>query len=223
MAGRATGGRSVDRGDRPRGRPRSLHRVVLGAQARPDLVARGAPRGARADRARAAGRDRQPASSRFATWQTCWSRSPTAVRHWLHRHGIETARMKRERLGKVSARLRRRHRRPPLPAPRDDPSCAAPRRLSVRPVSSRPRRGQATSHQAAARAGSRRAVRVVRLRPVRRRAAVPSRRSATRSASRSVTRGSRAPFRRRARRRRNACSCAPTAMPRWRAGSLNFP
>jgi transposase len=29
-------------------------------------------------------------------------RSPTAVRHWLHRHGIETARMKRERLGKVA-------------------------------------------------------------------------------------------------------------------------
>jgi hypothetical protein len=29
-------------------------------------------------------------------------RSPTAVRHWLHRHGIETARMKRERLGKAA-------------------------------------------------------------------------------------------------------------------------
>jgi transposase-like protein len=30
------------------------------------------------------------------------NRSPTAVRHWLHRHGIETARMKRERLGKAA-------------------------------------------------------------------------------------------------------------------------
>lgn len=29
-------------------------------------------------------------------------RSPTAVRHWLRRHGIETARMKRGRLGKAA-------------------------------------------------------------------------------------------------------------------------
>jgi transposase-like protein len=29
-------------------------------------------------------------------------RSPTAVRHWLRRHGMETARMQRERLGKAA-------------------------------------------------------------------------------------------------------------------------
>ena len=158
MAGRATGGRSVDRGDRARGRPRSLHRVVLGAQARPDLVARGAPRGAWADRARAARRDRHVASSRFATWPSVLERSPTAVRHWLHRHGLET--------GRMSAAPRHRRRSPrrgtdelELPCPRHGMTrhVRRARRLSVRAVSKRARRGLATSRQAAARGGGWRA------------------------------------------------------------------
>jgi transposase-like protein len=31
-----------------------------------------------------------------------FERSPASIRHWLHRHGMETARMKRERLGKAA-------------------------------------------------------------------------------------------------------------------------
>ncbi len=59
MVGRAAGGGSVDRGDRTRGRPRPVHGVVLGAQARADVLARGAPRGAGPDRPRVAHGDRR--------------------------------------------------------------------------------------------------------------------------------------------------------------------
>jgi hypothetical protein len=58
VVGAAAGVWSLDRGDRARGRPRPLHRLLLGAQARPDVLPCGTPRGARPHRARAAGRDR---------------------------------------------------------------------------------------------------------------------------------------------------------------------
>ena len=131
MAGGATGGWGVDRGDRPRGRPRSLHRVVLGAQARPDLVARRAPRGARADRARAAHRDRRRATSRCATWPTCWSaahrRAALASPPWPGDRPHEARARSQSR-----ARRRCRHRRPAVPAPRADAARAARGRLPVR-------------------------------------------------------------------------------------------
>ena len=173
MVGRATGGGSVDRGDRTRGRPRPVHGVVLGAQARADVLARGAPRGARTDRPRVAHGDRGLRAldprhrGRVRTQPSVCSSLAAPTRHRDRPHETGASRQS-------SARLGRRHRRPPLPAPRDDPSCAAPRRLSVRTMSSRPRRRQATSHQATACARSRRTVRTVRLRPMRCGAAVPS-------------------------------------------------
>ena len=81
-----------------------------------------------------------------------FDRSPTAVRHWLHRHGIETSRMRRGRLGKAALASGADAADLPCPQPRDDPSCAASRRLSVRSVSCRSRGGQTAPHQATARA-----------------------------------------------------------------------
>jgi hypothetical protein len=89
VAGGATGERSIDRGDRPRGRPRPVHGVLLGAQARADVGARRAPRGAGAARARAAHRDRELHLS-VRDMADVLGRSPTTVRHWLGRYGLES-------------------------------------------------------------------------------------------------------------------------------------
>ena len=86
MVGRAAGGGSVDRGDRTRGRARPVHGVVLGAQARADVLARGAPRCARARSTASCSRRSWPASSRSATSRTC----SNAARH---RFGIGYASM----------------------------------------------------------------------------------------------------------------------------------
>ena len=176
------------------------------------------------DRARAARRGRRAASSRSATWPTSSTAARRPIRHWLRRHAarrppaVPRGRRGRRRRGRCASRELRCPRHGMTRHVRRDG------RLSVRAMSR-----SSTSRTAAPQVkrhlvdGGRRSVRAVRLRPLPRRPAVPSRRSAPRSASRSAARGSRARSPGRARRRRNACCCARTAMPRSRAGLSNFP
>ena len=222
MVGGATGGRGVDRGDRAGGRSRPVDRVLLGAQARPHVVARAAPRRTRRHRPRTARRDRRlravgPRHGRRLRTKPD-DRPPLAAppRPGDTANGARSTGQSRPRGGSGTSRAA-------VPATRHDSPRAPQGRLSLRSMSGRARRGQAPPHQAATRARSRWTVRVVRLRPLPRGVCSSTMSTEPRSDSRSARRGCRARWPRRARRRRNACSCAPTATLRSRAGSLELP
>jgi hypothetical protein len=175
VVGAATGLWRLDRGDRPRGRPRPLHRLLVGAQARPDVRPCGTPRGARPDRARSAGRDRllRPIDPR-------------------HRRRLRAqpdddpplATPPRPRVRPEQATCRHRRGGPRGPARAGAGMCQsrydAPRaqggRLPLRPLRGRAGGGLATQAQADPGRGSRRIVHALRLRRVHGCAAVPSRR-----------------------------------------------
>ena len=150
-------------------------------------------------------------------------RSPTAVRHWLHRHGIETPRMKRERLGKAA--IASGAETAQLPCPRHGVTrhvrrqggfrCA---RCRVDQVADKRRR---IKRQLVLEAGGRcelcgydRCDAALQFHHVDRdtkRFAI-SGEGVTRGPLEGTRGGGEMP-----------CCCAPTAMPRWRAGWLNFP
>ena len=147
-----------------------------------------------------------------------FDRSPTTIRHWLRRHAPRdlgthaAARCRRGRRRRRPARAAARcqHHGMTRHVRRDDGfRCAGARR---------PRRGVASDDQARPRRGGRRRVRAVRLLPLRRRAAVPSRRSRG-EALRAQPRGGHALARQgTGGGTKNACSCARTVMLRSRAG-----
>ena len=155
-----------------------------------------------------------------------FERSPASIRHWLRRHGVETARMTRgaPRHGRAAAACATAE----LPVPATTALTRHVRRdgrLSMRAMPRRARRGQAPAGSSDSSSRSRRSAATLcgydRL-PSRRCSSIMSIRATKRFALSRDGRHALARARH-GTRQRSACCCAPTVMLRSRAGSLELP
>jgi hypothetical protein len=221
VVSRATRGRSLDRGDRARGRPRPLNGVVLGAQARADVGARGAPRGAPVRSTASCWVRSSAASSRSATWRTFSNESGIDSSLATQARTPDRSRCATARPPDRAA-TRRRARSADVPRSRPDAVRARPRWLPAMPqMPRRLGRAAAGSRTVDAHRGSRRACVLCGF------DTQPGALQFTtwiqaRSPSRSAV-ATRARSSACARRRASACSCARTATLRSRRELPMFP